>query len=167
MASQTTPAPANAGATGTAVVTVACKIPSGFTCRLHEKKKVSEVSLGGQRDIVQFFATGKEFTVRGPAHAQNEGPRVLTVGGYALTRGVPKDLWDTWYEQNLELDAVQRNLIFAYESSDKTKDAAKDHKGIKTGLERINPNDLPKFDQRFTLKTADDAVVEIGNIDLE
>jgi hypothetical protein len=166
-ATHSSPPPANAGATGTATVTVACKIPSGMRCRMHEKRRVSEVTLGGTREVEQYFATDKEFIVHGPAHAQNEGPRFLTVGGYALTRGVPKDLWDRWYEQNLELDAVQRNLIFAYENSDKTKDAAKDHRTIKTGLERLNPNSLPQLDQRFELKTADDAVAQIGNIDVE
>lgn len=149
----------------TATVIVACKIPQGMRCRLHEKKRITEVSLGGSREVDQYFATDQEFTVHGPAHAQNEGPRYLTVAGYAITRGVDKSLWDAWYEQNLELDAVQRNLIFAYESADKTKDAAKEGRKLKTGLERINPHELPSFDNRFKLKTADDAVVQIGQID--
>lgn len=151
----------------TATVTVACKIPQGLRCRLHEKRRVDEVTLGGTRTVEQFFATDKEFVVHGPAHGQNEGPRHLTVAGYAITRGIDKSLWDAWYEQNLELDAVQRNLIFAYESTDKAKDAAKEGRTIKTGLERLNPHELPSFDNRFKLKTADDAVAQIGRIEDE
>lgn len=166
MATQTAQSPAaTVGATGTATVTVACKIPSGMLCRLHEKRRISEVTLAGTRSVDQYFATGKEFVVHGPAHAQNEGPRHLTVAGYALTRGIRKDLWDAWYEQNLELDAVQRNLIFAYEASDKTKDAAKEHRGLKTGLERLDPNNLPNIDTRFKLKTAEENVSTFGKID--
>lgn len=151
----------------TATVVVACKIPQGMRCRLHEFHKITETTMGGTRTVKQAFATNKEFVVHGPAHAQNEGPRHLTVGGYALTRGVDKSLWDAWYEQNLELDAVQRNLIFAYESADKTEDAAKEGKKLKTGLERVNPHDLPKFDDRFTLKIADENVSQIGAVETE
>jgi hypothetical protein len=152
-------------ATGTDTVTVACKIPQGMNCRLHEKKRVTEVTLGGSRDVEQYFATDKGFIVHGPAHAQNEGPRHLTVAGYAITRGIPKHLWDAWYEQNLELDAVEKNMIFAYGSINDAKEAAKDGRGIKTGLERLNPHDLPNLDSRIKLKTADDSPVQIGRIE--
>lgn len=150
-----------------ATVTVACKIPQGMLCRIHEKRKITEVSLGGPRTVEQYFATDHQFVVNGPAHGQIEGPRHLTVAGYALTYGVPKDLWDAWYEQNLQLDAVQRNLIFAYDSPDMAKDAAKEHRKLKTGLERLNPHALPQLDPRFKLETAAENPSKIGDVDVE
>lgn len=154
-----------APATGVATVTVACKVLSGMTCRIHEKKKVTEVGLGVTRTVEQWVETDKVFTVAGPAHAQNEGPRHQVVAGFALTYGVPKDLWDEWRRQNNDLPAVKHGLILAYEDPAKAMDAAKERKGIKTGLERVNPHNLPKFDERFKLKTADENVSEIGKID--
>lgn len=154
-----------APATGTATVTVACKVLSGMRCRIHEKKKVTEVGLGVTRTVEQWVETDREFILAGPAHAQNEGPRHQVVGGFALTYGVPKDLWDEWRRQNGDLPAVKNGLILAYETPDKAMDAAKERKGIKTGLERINPHDLPKIDERFKLKTADENVSQIGKIE--
>jgi hypothetical protein len=151
----------------TETVVVACKIPSGLRCQIYAFREVTETTNSGTRTYKQAFQNGKGFVVHGPAHGQNEGPRHLTIAGYALTRGIDKALWDAWYEQNLELDAVQRNLIFAYESADKAKDAAKEGKKIKTGLERLNPHALPKLDARFELRTAEENASEIGAIDLE
>lgn len=153
-------------ATGTETVVVACKVLSGMRCRIHEKKKVTEVGLGVTRTIEQFVEVeGKEFVVAGPAHAQNEGPRHQIASTFALTYGVPKVLWDEWRRQNNDLPAVRNGLIFAYEAPDKAIDAAKEHKGIKTGLERVNPHDLPAIDPRFKLKTADENVSQIGKIE--
>ena len=154
-------------ATGTETVTVACKIPMGMLCRVHEKRTINEVTLGGSRSVEQYFATDHGFVVHGPAHAQNEGPRHLTVAGYAFTKGVQKDLWDAWYEQNFELHAVQANMIFAYADADQAKDGAREHRGIKTGLERLNPHDLPNLDPRFKLETAENSPVQIGKVEAD
>lgn len=150
---------------GTATVVVACKILNGYRARIHEKKQVDEVGLGVTRKVSQWVETDREFVLNGPAHAQNEGPRCQVSSGFALTYGVPKDLWDEWRRQNNDLPAVKNGLIFAFETPDKTIDAAKEHKGIKTGLERVNPHDLPKIDARFKVKTADENVSEIGNVE--
>jgi len=151
--------------TGTATVTVACKVLNGMRCRIHKLSKVTEVGMGSTRTVQQWLETDKEFVLAGPAHAQNEGPRHQVVGGFAITYGVPKDLWDEWRQQNSDLPAVKNGLIFAYEAPDKAMDAAKERKGIKTGLERVNPHDLPAIDPRFKLKTADENVSQIGNIE--
>jgi hypothetical protein len=154
-----------APATGTATVVVACKVLNGMRCRIHEQKTITEVGLGVTRSVKQWVETDKEFVVAGPAHAQNEGPRHQISSGFALTYGVPKDLWDEWRRQNADLPAVKNGLILAYETPDKAMDAAKERKGLKTGLERVNPHDLPKIDERFKLKTADENVSQIGKIE--
>jgi hypothetical protein len=161
MAAQAQTAPA----TGTATVTVACKIPQGFILKLFEKKEITEVTLGGSRTVKQFFPTGDEFRLNGSAHAQNEGPRCHTVGGFAITDGVPKDFWNQWLDQNRTLPAVQNGMIIAFDSAGKTVGAAKEGRTIKTGLERLNPHDLPVLDPRFKLQTADNAVAQIGHVE--
>jgi hypothetical protein len=157
----------NSPATGTATVTVACKIPQGFQCTINEVREFSQVTKAGLAVTKQSFPTEKGFFLKGPAHGQNEGPRVLTAGGSAITQGVPKDLWDEWKAQHLDLPAVKNGLIYSLGSTDKTIDAAKERKAIKTGLERVNPNSPPSLDNRFKLKTADDSPVQIGRIEDE
>lgn len=159
MAAQSVPA------TGTATVTVACKIPQGMRCVIHEERELNEVTLGGSRRVKESFPTDREFIIKGPAHAQNEGPRCRVVAGFAITEGVPKDLWDEWRRQFAALPAVKSGMIFAYESLDKVVDGAKDKRTVKTGLERLNPHALPQLDPRFKLETADEAVAQIGFIE--
>lgn len=152
-------------ATGTETVTVACKVLSGMRCRIHKLTKVTEVGMGSTRTVQQWLETDKEFVLAGPAHAQNEGPRHQVVAGFAITHGIRKDYWDEWREQNSELPAVKNGLIFAYASPDKVMDAAKERRGIKTGLERLNPHDLPKIDARFKVELAEDNISQIGNVE--
>lgn len=151
--------------TGTDSVTVLCKIPQGFMMQLHEKRTFTEVGLGHSKEVSQFFPTGHEFRLNGSAHAQNEGPHCRTVGAYAVTEGVPKEFWEKWLEQNKTLEAVKNGMIVGFDETDYAVDFAKENRALKTGLERLNPHDLPKLDQRFKVVTADEQVAPIGFVE--
>ncbi len=157
VASETTAA--KSGAT----VTIICKIPQGFALQLYKKQTVSEVTQNGHRDVERHYPIeGKVVYIRGPAHAQNEGPRCRMAGGYAITENVSKDHWDEWMRQvGKDHPAVQNGLIQAFPDARSAVDEAKKFIGLKTGLERIDPNNLPVTDQRFTLNTADEQVAPI------
>jgi hypothetical protein len=147
-------------ATGTATVTVACKLPHGLLCRVHKEVEQEETIPGGTRKIKLWFPTGEEFRLNGNAYPQNVGPKVPIEHGFALTHGVPKDLWDAWLKQNRMLPAVREGMIFAQGSAAKAVDEAKEKKGIRTGFERLDPNNLPaEFSQ---IKTADEQKAEIA-----
>jgi hypothetical protein len=153
-------------ATGTETVTVASKIPQGLILQLFKPREIEMTALGGSQKATQFFPTGDEFTIAGAAHPQNEGPRCRTVGGFAITDGVPKSLWDAWMEQTGRyLPAVINKMIFAFPNSERATDAAKDHRTVLTGLERINPNKPPVLDPRFQIKTSDDQKAIIGHVE--
>jgi hypothetical protein len=151
---------------GTDTVTVACKIPQGMSLQLHEPREITEVTMGGSRTVKQFFPIGEAFKINGSAHAQNEGPRCRTVGGFALTEGVPAELWGKWMEQTGKFHpAVIAKHLFAFPDMGRAVDAAKEARKVKTGLERLNPHDLPVLNKNFPIKTADEAVAEIGNVE--
>jgi hypothetical protein len=152
-------------ATGTATVVVACKIPQGFDCIIHEKREFSQVTKGGMAVTEQYFATEKGFRLRGPAHGQTEGPRILTAAGFAINRGIDKALWDAWRDQYKDHPTVKGGLIYSLGGQDKTVDAAKDRRGIKTGLERLNPHAMPNLNTMFKVKTADENPSQIGQIE--
>jgi len=154
--------------TGTDTVAVGCKIPQGFTLQLHEFREMEEVTLGGHRTVRQAFPVGEPFVLNGPAHPQNEGPRCLIVGGFAVTHGVPKDLWDKWMDQTGKyLPAVREGMIIAYSAVGKLRDAARERVGVTTGLERLNPNKLPVMNKKFELKTADDSPIKFTEIEVD
>lgn len=151
----------NARATGTATVTVGCKLPHGLICELFEARTIKEVTMGGSREVEQYFPTGQRFALNGPGHAQNEGPRCLVRNGFAITRGIPKDFWDKWMAANKTLPAVINGLIIAQANPQAVADAAKDRRAQKTGQERADPNNLPTLDPRMRLKTSEDQKAKI------
>lgn len=144
-------------------VTVICKIPQGMVLQLHKKLEVNEVTMGGSRTVTQFFPEeGKSIKINGPAHAQNEGPRVtMAPGGFAITQNVPEDFWERWMkETGQHLPAVKNGLIQALPNVAQAKDAATESRKTKTGLERLDPNNLPSPDARFQLKMAEEQVTK-------
>jgi hypothetical protein len=139
-------------------VTVACKLPHGFIMQLQEKTtQVQPVMGGGLRETEIWVPSNSHppIPLYGNAHPQNMAPIADIASGFALTYDVPKDFWDVWVAQNKTLPAVKNGLIFAQPNARRTKDEAKEKVGLKTGLERLDPNNLPKeFSKK--LETADE-----------
>jgi hypothetical protein len=125
--------PSSAGAK----VTVACKMPNGFWLDGFRSKQVQEAILGGgSREVTQYFRTGDRIRIFG---TNNAPPQNLALGGYALTHGVDKELWDAWLELNKTGDMVRNNIVFAYEKAEMTLGRAKEHRKQATGTEPIDP----------------------------
>ncbi len=116
----------------TATVTVGCKLPHGLLL-----------------DITQHGEPQARFRVKGSNSA-------AIIGGFGITPGVPKDLWDRWVAKNAQLEFVRKGLIFAYEKSDATRGQAKDNAELSNGLEPIDPN--KKRVNLKTLTTEDEVV---------
>lgn len=138
-------------------VTIACKLPNGLVLQLCSATKVAEhVMGGGSREVTQHRKVGDIVTVFGNAHPQNAGPKCMIVAGYALTPDVDAQFWTAWLAQNKDLAAVKNHLIFAYEKESDVKAAAKDNVERKSGLERLDPNKLPRG-----IKAAKETPVEV------
>lgn len=141
--------------TGSKCVTIASKMPFPFTLKLHKFQELHEAVMGGgQRVVKQAFPIAKmpTYVVNGNSYPQNVGPGERQIKhGYALTTGIPKDFWDQWLEQNKEADYVINQMIFAHADMAGAIDHAGECKDIKSGLERLDPNNLPKG-----LKTSDE-----------
>lgn len=133
--------PARSGET----VTVACKMPHGLVLQLQQMQEVRVPAMGGGFVIEkQFRPTGDQIVIKGNAVPVGVAPSHEIAGGYALTPGVPKDFWETWLEQNAELDLVKRGLIFAESGVDRARDAGKEQKATRSGLEPLNGTDPAK-----------------------
>ena len=153
-------------ATGTETVVVCCKLPQGHRARLHSWIE-RDIEVNGVRQKMRMSTpTGEEMLFKGPAHGQNEGPRVAMAGGFGLTFGVPKDFWDKWVAQHGELDLVKKGLIFARESNNKAIGAAKERRDESTGLSRIDPRRKIK-QSGVTMETAEGAPAKFGRFDDE
>jgi hypothetical protein len=143
--------------TGSATVTVASKLPFDLVMCLYDFTQQFEPVMGGgarEYKIAQQRRGSKMFIINGCSYAQNKGPHQQLSDGFAITHDIPKDFWDEWKEQCKEADFIVNGLIFANEQARSTYAEAKEKAGEKSGLERLDPNNLPKGLQQADRKAA-------------
>jgi hypothetical protein len=129
----------------TETVTIACKLPHGLQLRVYEMVERDEMVVGGGlRKRKVAVARPEVAYVYGWSHPQNAAPKAQMVGGYALTPNVSKDLWDRWLQLNGDSMMVKNGLIFAHGKTDSTVAQAKDGEKVRSGLERLDPKNLPR-----------------------
>lgn len=134
-----------ATATGTETVTVACKYPAGLLLRLFHMEEAQEPVLGGGwRTVKKAVQSGQTIRINGPAKRVEEALPWQVLGGYALTPGVPADFWAEWLQQNADSELVKNGLIFASERREMAEGEAREKVEIKSGLEPLDPQNLPK-----------------------
>jgi len=137
-------APVGASRTG-ATVTVACKLPSGLIIRgMRADVRLVPVLGGGHREEKFWKEDGRRVEILGNARPQGGSFKTRVVGGYALTHGVPRDLWDQWLEANEDQPMVKNGLIMACGSVEDAAEFGRENRGIKSGLERLDPNGDPR-----------------------
>jgi hypothetical protein len=133
-------------------VTVACKIPSGLVLRIMEAHDFDEPVLGGGTRTVKLHRQiGDYVQIKG--NSAPHGIPLVLHGGYALTPNVDADFWAKWLEQNAGTDMVKNNLIYALAREDSAAAKGREQAEIRSGLERLNPEKLPKTGVEIT--TAD------------
>lgn len=139
-------------------VTVALKHPNGIILRLFEMVETQEPVMGGGfRTFKLARQKGPQVRINGNAHPQDKAPLQPLAGntGFALTYGIDKAFWDEWLAQNKDTDLVKNGLIFAHEKESNTTAQAKAHASLKSGLERMDPDNLPKLSDKVTVKKAE------------
>jgi hypothetical protein len=124
-------------------VTVACKVPGGLVLELDGVKKDSSIIAG--RDVDVHFGTGQTVTIVGSnarhPDAANPGREVA---GYGLTE-VPADFWAKWVEQHKGFPLLEKGLLFAQPTEDRSASQAKEQTALKSGREGMDPdNPMPR-----------------------
>lgn len=145
-----------------ATVTVACKLGVAYYDIQHcRPEQVYENTQTGPREITQHKRVGLVVRLRGTAYPRGTPPegfpeKPTIVGGAALNRGIDKDWFDAWLEQNKRNPLVMSRMIFAHENEDHVRGEAKDLSSFLSGLEPVNP----KKDVRMP-KSTNAAVSEV------
>jgi hypothetical protein len=130
-----------------ACVVVACKYPPGFMMRVFEMVKVPQASPMGSIMVMEARQIGEPIKINGTSTPPGMIRDDPLVAGYALTRGVPKEMWDLWVEQNRDSDMVRNKLVFAHEKPDMVQGRAVNQRknGVQSGMEGLDPKNPPKF----------------------
>jgi hypothetical protein len=126
-------------------VVVCCNLPMGFELQVFaETEQWAAGPFGGRMEKI-WRPTGQSFRVRGNAvdiekvaAGNAELPEVIN--GYAVTRGIPKDFWDAWLQQNHAMPYVVNHCVWAELDDGRARSRAKDLGKQLSGLERIDRN---------------------------
>jgi hypothetical protein len=139
-------------------VCVGCKIPNGLVLQIFGSEEVHEPVMGGGSRLVKRAFVTDRIKLNGPAVAVGKVPRHEIRHGAGLTYGVDADLFAAWVAQNKGSDllAKGRELVFTSVKPPDIEAQAKDRVTLKTGLEEIDPRNLPDEFKR-TIATAVDA----------
>jgi hypothetical protein len=126
-------------------VWVACKLPHGLLLRTFHFETVWEpVMGGGTREVKIARVHGPEVRIRGNTFPYGTVPNWPIEGGFGFTANVDKAFWDEWVEQNKDHPAVKNRLIWAMPDINSMTDEAKKLASVKSGLEPLDPQNLPK-----------------------
>jgi hypothetical protein len=127
---------------------VACKLPHGVILRIFDFEEFDEPMRDGTtrrstraRPIpdLQFTVRGTWLGSAGQAYNERNGAVAeLLPGGYALTMGCPKDIWDRWHEQNKASLLVQNKIIFAHATHSTVSGEAAKLRAVQSGLEPLD-----------------------------
>lgn len=137
--------------TGRETVTVGLKHPHGIVIQAYVEDMEDELIPGGTRPRKVWRATGTQYVINGNRVPAGVAPDFPIEGGYALTPGIPKEVWECWRDMNKKthpLLAGDNPLIMAYDSPSFLKDAAKEAKNTRSGLEPLLRNDDPRVAKR-------------------
>jgi len=160
------------------MVVVACKIPNGLILQLQTPVERMEDGMGGPQPRRYNTFGGRRYIVRGPAYPVGTRPKnfekfrsvPMIEGGYAITRGIPKDFWEQWLEQNKRApyveapDGAEHGMIFAYDDLDSVVSAAREQEELLSGLEPISTDEDKdgKLTDRRMPKPVTDGLTGLG-----
>ena len=132
-------------------VTVALKHPTGIVMEAFREERSQEPVLGGGfREVKVWRSTGRQYPINGNRVPFGQIPDYKIVGGYALTEGVPKDVYDIWCEQHSDSPLVEHKLLMAFASSDRAEGFAREHASTRSGMEPVAKSGDPRVDKKRT-----------------
>ncbi len=130
-------------------VTVACNVSNGLVLKLYKFEDKYEAVMGipDAKRLTREAVLDDSYetvTLFGPSPEISKDPmhwclvvRGINNSAYALTPGVDAQWFAEWLKQNEQSPLLKNGCVFAYASEASAKDAAKDRKEFRSGLEPL------------------------------
>lgn len=137
------------------VVSVGCKLPGGLQIQLFNMEKRTELVMGGGvREVDIATPASARVKLNGFARYLGADSEHAIISGTGITHGVDADFFAEWLKRNKDMDVVKKGLVFAQAKAGEVEAQARDHKSLKSGLEAIDPGNLP-LEFKGKIQTAD------------
>lgn len=121
-------------------VTVALKMPAGLILSTFIMREINEATPVGFRQVQKAFPSGRQqVRLNGYATPVGMSPKCEVINGFAITKGVPADIWEQWLKDNIDSIMVERGIIYGDPDMDNVKRHCLEHDKLENGLQPINP----------------------------
>jgi hypothetical protein len=101
------------------------------------------VMAGGVKDVTRWRPTAWSHKLNGPARKIGQDVAHQIIHGAGLTHGVDADQFALWLAQNKDTEMVRLGLVFGQAKANDVIQQAHDHRKELTGLEAVDPANLP------------------------
>jgi hypothetical protein len=139
------------------VVSVVCKIPTGIVVQVYETRERPVVINGIERTEKYSVPKGKSVKLSGqavpvgistrrpgdwwrPALAEDQ---FIIRHNSGVTHGVDADTFEAWREQNKDCVFITGGFVKAFAKPADAEAYAREARGVKSGLERLDPSKMP------------------------
>ena len=131
----------------TNTVWVACKHSTGLELTYYDQVETKIANPQGvETALVSRRNAARSFVVEGPTSIVNPhaaGPHLMRFreqfGGYAITPGVSRELWDHWSKINYVM--IDAKIIAGFNSQEDAVKWCRAQRDVRSGLEPIDPAD--------------------------
>lgn len=131
-------------------VVVASKLPMNLELQNCAPKEARITGQFGSTVETVMVKTGDVVLIRGTGYPRGQVPKGypkaphINEAGFAVTRNVPYDFWETYVAQNRDADLIRNGLLTAEVDLDSLDDKTADFAGLNSGLEPVNPDGDPR-----------------------
>jgi hypothetical protein len=107
------------------------------------EKIMVPIMAGGAKEVTRWRPTAWSQKLNGPARKIGQDVSYQIMHGFGLTHGVDADQFAIWLEQNRDTEMVKLGLVFGQAKTNDVIQQASEHRKEKSGLEPVDPNNLP------------------------
>lgn len=125
---------------------VVCGLPAGIILEVTHAKPEPDAAADKRIPRANPFE-GQRYEIPGTNAVAKEQDRLIHVAGktpFGVGTRVPADFWDYWLKHHEDTIFVKNGLVSAFPTEDAANSEAKSRKGEKSGIDQLDPKDMPK-----------------------
>lgn len=131
---------------GDRTVVVVCKMPRGIFLQLHEPiDQQVNLSNGGTQMRKAQMRIGDPVRLKPSVLPFGAIPNYPIVEGFSLTRDVDANFWNTYYQQNKNLEMIQSGLLCAFDNEADATAYCREYSSLNHGLEPLQHSGDPRI----------------------
>jgi hypothetical protein len=125
---------------GDRTVSVVCKLPRGLYLQLTKFVEQDVKVMGGGVEKRKVpMRVGEMVRLKPTSLPFGAIPNYPIVSGFSITNDVDANFWNSYYQQNRNLEMITSGLLCAFDNETEARAYCREYGSLRTGLEPIDP----------------------------